>query len=238
MKEGVEGVVRKFIGIMLVLWLCFMAFIIWNGTDGKWTVEDAEKIGELKIAQYSNQIIVVAISEDETTLCFYQREQAGDWNLVLETQAQIGKNGLGKRKEGDGKTPIGSYRFTYAFGILENPGAKIEYVQVDETDYWIDDAESEYYNQFIDSENVIKDWNSAEHICEYGEVYHYVLAINYNESRIPGAGSAVFLHCTTAKMEGTAGCIAIPEVFMKQLLKKVEPQCVLIIDEAKNILKY
>ena len=39
-------------------------------------------------------------------------------------------------------------------------------------------------------------------------------------------------------MDGTAGCVAIPEIFMKQLLKKVDTECVLIIDKAENILKY
>lgn len=226
------------IGIMTVIWLALMANILWQGTDGKWVVGDAEKIGKLEMAQYTNQVIVVAVREDEATLCFYQKDNSGEWELVLETQALIGKNGLGKRKEGDGKTPVGVYQFTHAFGILENPGAKMEYVQVNKKYYWVDDAGSMYYNQFIDISQVEKDWDSAEHICEYGEAYHYVLATSYNKSGIPGVGSAVFLHCTAEDMESTAGCVAIPEFYMQQLMKKVEPQCVLIIDTVDNILKY
>lgn len=224
------------IGIMMIIWLALIANIIWQGTDGKWYVEDAEKVGQLEVAKYTNQVIVVAVSNEEISLSFYEKED--DWELVLETEAIIGKNGLGKTKEGDGKTPVGVFRFTKAFGILENPGTKMVYTQVDEKHYWVDDSGSNYYNQFISMDEVIKDWESAEHICEYGESYHYVLATSYNSQRIPGVGSAVFLHCMSEDADVTAGCIAIPEVYMREILKKVESQCVLIIDEKDNILKY
>lgn len=228
------------IGIMTLVWLVLMANIIWHGTDGKWYVEDAEKIGELEVAKYTDQIIVVAVSDDGARLCFYERatEKKETWRLVLETEAMIGKNGLGKTKEGDGKTPVGVFRFTKAFGILENPGTKMEYMKVDERHYWVDDSDSKYYNQFISIDAVSPDWESAEHICDYGESYHYVLATSYNSDRIPGVGSAVFLHCTSEDAGATAGCIAIPEVYMREVIEHVEPQCVLIVDNMERILCY
>lgn len=226
------------IGTMTIVWLVLMAGIVWQGTDGKWHIEDAEKIGKLEVAKYTNQIIVVAAEGQEAMLCFYQKESAGDWQLVLETEALIGENGLGKRKEGDKKTPTGIYQFTKAFGILENPDTKMEYTQVNGNNYWVDDARSKYYNKFISMNEVVQDWTSAEHICEYGEAYHYVLATSYNISGIPGAGSAVFLHCTDENMESTAGCVAVPEIYMKQIIQSVMPQCVLIIDTVDNISKY
>lgn len=248
------------IGLMTTVWLVLMASIIWQGTDGKWQVEDAEKIGKLEVAKYTDQIIVVAVSEDDATLCFYEKntehendcednEKTGSkrkegeeiknsWSLVLKTEAVIGENGLGKTKEGDGKTPIGIYSFTNCFGILKNPKAKMDYVQVDKSYYWVDDSDSNYYNQFVSTDVVAPDWNSAEHILEYGESYHYVLATSYNIERIPGKGSAVFLHCTSEKSEVTQGCIAVPEVYMQEIVKRVEPQSVLIIDAEENILLY
>lgn len=222
----------------MIIWLTCMMNVIWRGTEGKWLIEDAEKIGRLKVAQYTNQILVVAVKEEGASLCFFEKKSSGEWEMLLETEAMIGENGLGKKREGDGKTPVGVFRFTRAFGILENPGMKWGYTQVSESDYWVDDGGSVYYNQLVDVHSVKKDWESAEHICEYGEVYHYVLAINFNEGNIPGAGSAVFLHCTTEGMEYTAGCVAVPEFFMKKIMTMVEPQCVLIIDEAEHILEY
>ena len=248
-----------FIALLTLTWLVLIADIIWKGTDGNWRIEDAEKIGELEVAQYTNQIIVVAISDEEAILCLYERnltdgqlredmlEETKDkvhgqesmrWELVFETEAVIGKNGLGKTKEGDGKTPAGVFLFTKAFGILENPGTKFEYVQVDERHYWVDDSRSKYYNQLVDIKNVVPDWKSAEHILEYGECYHYVLATSFNVEKIPGAGSAVFLHCVSDDADATAGCIAIPEVYMREIIMRVEQQCILIVDKAENISLY
>ena len=224
------------IALLTFIWLVLMADIIWQGTDGKWTVDDAEKIGELEVAKYTNQIMVVVVSDDGAKLCLY--EHAIDWELVLETEAVIGKNGLGKTKEGDGKTPVGVFLFVEAFGILENPGAKMEYTKVDKSHYWVDDSSSKYYNQFVSTDEVVKDWDMAEHVVEYGESYHYVLATSYNVERIPGNGSAVFLHCMSEQSEATAGCIAVPEVYMREIMKRIEPDCVLIIDREDCVLDY
>lgn len=239
------------IGLMALIWLVLIANIIWQGTDGKWTIEDAEKVGALEVAKYTNQVMIVAVSKDGAHLCLYECESndsvtshggskqgSKNWRLVLETEAIIGKNGLGKTKEGDGKTPIGVFLFVEAFGILENPGAKLPYVQVKEHHYWVDDSGSSYYNKLVSAKGLKSDWTSAEHIIEYGESYHYVLATSYNMECIPGKGSAVFLHCTTGDSDSTAGCIAVPKVYMKEIIKRVEPECVLIIDREENILAY
>lgn len=177
-----------------------------------------------------HQVVVVIVSEENATLFFYEKDMLGEWEEVLRTPAIIGKNGVGKSQEGDGKTPLGIYSFIKAFGILEDPGCKMQYIQVDESHHWIDDEKSKYYNQFVSIRDIEMDWESAEHICEYEEAYHYVLATSYNEENIPGKGSAVFLHCTSEDMEHTAGCIAIPGQCMQEIMKRVDKECKLIID--------
>lgn len=245
------------IGLLTFIWLVLMANIIWMGTDSKWLIEDVEKISQLEVSQYTNQLVMVAVSDEVVRLYLYEKNFADGelwddttqesevtkvetmkWQLVLETEALIGRNGLGKTKEGDGKTPIGVFLFTKAFGILENPGTKMTYTQVSESHYWVDDSNSRYYNQFVNIDEAVPDWKTAEHILEFGECYNYVLATSFNAEGISGAGSAVFLHCVSKDMKATAGCVAIPEVFMRELIKRVEPTCVLIIDEADKILSY
>lgn len=232
------------IGLMTLVWLVLMADILFWGKDGEWMMEDVEKIAKLEVAKYANQMIIVAVSEEGASLCLYERTdltgrvEKRKWQLVLETEAIIGKNGLGKTKEGDGKTPVGVFRFTKAFGILENPGAKMEYIQVNKNHYWVDDSGSNYYNQFVSTEEVAPDWSSAEHIMDYGKSYHYVLATSYNSENIPGVGSAVFLHCMSDRAEATAGCVAVPEVYMREIMRRVKLECVLIIDRTENVLTY
>ena len=250
---------KVLIGLLTLIWLVLMADIIFHGTDGKWMIADAEKIGRLEVAKYTNQIMAVSVSNDAVRLCMYERkdmkeqslestsqqleagrktEDTARWQLVLETEAVIGKNGLGKTKEGDGKTPVGVFLFVEAFGILEDPGTQMEYIKVEKSHYWVDDSESSYYNQLVSTDEVVGDWLSAEHIVEYEESYHYVLATSYNIERIRGKGSAVFLHCTSEMADATEGCIAVPEVYMREILRRIEPECVLIIDQEENVLDY
>ena len=57
----------------------------------------------------------------------------------MTTLGFIGKHGLGKEAEGDGKTPVGDFSFNYAFGIADDPGCAIEYHKVTDDSYWSGD---------------------------------------------------------------------------------------------------
>ena len=192
-------------------------------------------VSNLYCAEDTTQILIVMADGDEAKATLHEKNEAGLWREVLSTDATIGKNGIGKKEEGDGKTPTGMYHFTFGFGIKENPGTVLEYIQVDDSYYWVDDSTSKYYNQFVSTDGVEIDWNSAEHIVDAEESYHYVLALDYNKECVPGLGSAIFLHCTPT---GGAGCVAIPEADMVKILQHVKQDCIVIIDEEKNINNY
>ena len=203
--------------------------------DNSVIVEQIDWVANLKIAEESSQILVVLANGNEADVSLHEKSVDGLWKEIISTEAFIGKNGIGKTKEGDGKTPTGIYHFTFGFGIKENPGTVFEYVQVDDSYYWVDDSDSKYYNQFVSIDTVEKDWNSAEHIVRAEDSYHYVLALDYNKECVPGLGSAIFLHCIPT---GGAGCIAIAEEDMVKILQSVNQDCIVIIDEEKNIHTY
>jgi L,D-peptidoglycan transpeptidase YkuD (ErfK/YbiS/YcfS/YnhG family) len=48
-----------------------------------------------------------------------------DGKVLFVTDVFVGKNGLGKTGEGDGKTPIGTLHPLSAFGVKPNPGTKM-----------------------------------------------------------------------------------------------------------------
>ena len=83
----------------------------------------------------------------------------------------------------------------------------------------MDDRESPFYNEFVTISGREKPWRSAEHLIEETTAYRYVLNICCNSGRIPGKGSAVFLHCSTDG--ATAGCVSVPEDVMRVLLRKL-----------------
>ncbi len=161
---------------------------------------------------------------------FYRKLSGGSeaWDLVFETDGYIGKNGTGKTREGDGKTPLGDFGVREAFGILDNPGTSLPYINVNENTYACDE-DSEYYNRIIDRED-------TEHSCK-GErmydcapAYNYGIAIDYNPDCVWPRGSAIFLHCKGSKGY-TSGCVAIGEAFMKTILECAGPGMRIVIYE-------
>lgn len=192
-------------------------------------------VSNLNVANNTSQLVVVSASGNSATVSLHNKNDDGSWYQVFSTNGKIGRNGLGKTREGDKKTPVGMYSFTKAFGNAPDPGCTIGYTQMDSSYYWVDDNNSAYYNQLVSVNNVGCDWNSAEHISDIG-VYKYTLAVNYNAGCTPGLGSAIFFHCSSGK--ATAGCIAIPESNMIQLMQNLRGDCIIIIDSTNNVYNY
>lgn len=142
------------------------------------------------------------------------------WKCILETHGVVGKNGVSdKSTEGDYCTPKGAFSLGFAFGTQTMNKLNIEYRQINNNSYWVDDVSSSFYNQWVESDSIT--WNSAEHLIDYPQAYKYAVVINYNMSPvISGKGSAIFLHCMTGSY--TAGCIAIPEDDMLFILKHID----------------
>ncbi len=193
-------------------------------------------ITSLDLSNRCSQIIVVASKGNTATVSFHNKGADGVWSELFSTSGFIGRNGIGKTSEGDGKTPIGVFSFIRAFGNSPNPGCSLEYTQVDDSYYWVDDSNSAYYNQFVSTNDVMCDWSSAEHIQAVGSPYNYVLALDYNTSCTPGVGSAIFLHCSSGRP--TSGCIAIPQDKMNKVMQNVSPDCVIVIDNENAIWNY
>lgn len=193
-------------------------------------------VSNLDAARTTTQMIIVAAKKNTAKLSLHTKNEDGVWEEMLVTDAYLGSNGIGKTKEGDKKTPTGKYLFTQAFGRKDNPGVTcMPYTKVDDTYYWVDDSNSIYYNRFVSTNDVVKDWTSAEHISEIA-VYDYVLALNYNSSNTPGYGSAIFLHCSSDR--NTNGCIAIGSDYMKQILSQLRSDCIIIIDTPDQLIHY
>ena len=51
----------------------------------------------------------------------------GKWRVIMNTLGYTGKKGFGKTKEGDKKTPVGTFTFNAAFGIAPDPGCQIRH---------------------------------------------------------------------------------------------------------------
>ncbi len=197
-----------------------------------------EWVTKLPTARYADQLVVVAgLGKTTAWISFHEKDQQGQWVQLMTTPGFIGKEGLGKTKEGDAKTPVGSFRFTKAFGIAEDPGSVIPYLKVTEDLYWSGDVRpGRNYNEMVSIHDLPDlDTESSEHLIDYTVPYQYCLNIGYNTEGTPGLGSALFLHCLGAKKPWTGGCVAIPEDKMRFVLQHAQPDCFIVIDSLENL---
>lgn len=194
------------------------------GTDGTGgAAETAGATDPLEDAEVDRIIYVLGGEGADVTVSYRTRGDDGIWVEQFSVPGKYGNHGsTADKREGDGKTPLGTYRLTMAFGILENPGSVLPYRQLTEYDYWVDDPDSQFYNRLVDSRETGIRWKSAERMIRVKPFYNYGLALSYNEECIPGKGSAIFLHCTKEGDTGTSGCVEIPEEYMKKLVMEVD----------------
>ena len=172
------------------------------------------------------QLIKVKVVDDSKGIL----EFFDDKKKTFETEAFLGRNGVTtNKKEGDLKTPIGSFNLGIAFGTHDiQKEIKMPYIQINENLYWVDDINSRYYNQLVDVQKVSKDWKSAEHLSDYPRQYEYAIEIKTNQENVPGNGSAIFLHCSVKK--STAGCVAIEREKMLEILKNLKENTLINIE--------
>jgi D-alanyl-D-alanine dipeptidase len=197
-------------------------------------------VEELTCTGDSQQAILVtsdSASSSKAVLAAYEKTD-GKWLKVFpDMKAFIGKNGFKKVKnaplsaqdkktykyEGDGCSPMGVFTISTLFGWGSDPGFKLPYRPVTDDDYWVSGNKKELYNVWINRKNgPDKNWTAYERL-KIPE-YKYAAVINYNTGpdRVPGNGSAIFLHKAGSKAY-TSGCTAVSEADLLNILKWLEP---------------
>ena len=118
------------------------------------------------------------------TLTAYQHDATG-WHQVFGPwQADVGYAGFappGQKREGDGRTPSGSFGFDFFFGVLGNPGVQFPFRPVTGPNIvWDDDPSSPLYNQWVDTDTA--DAGAAPEPMDQTPAYDYGAVIAYNMS--------------------------------------------------------
>ncbi len=162
------------------------------------------------------QLITVCADGTDARITLWESD-SGAWSQVYdEMPGKVGRNGVSaKKEEGDGKTPVGLFGITLAFGTSDLTDLGLPYRRITEESYWVDDSNSIFYNQWVEGTEQ-KDWNSAEHMIDYSASYAQGFVIDYNMSPVvPGAGSAIFFHCGDRP---TSGCVATSRDNVQKIL--------------------
>ena len=186
-------------------------------------------ISKYNIADSVKQVLYVnCTGGSDGHLWLVEKDATGEWAVKRDAQCYIGKNGTGKTKEGDGKTPLGVFQVRTAFGIKDNPGTKLDYVKITDDIYCC--GCEKFYNQLISATATGHKCDAGEHMIKYTREYNYGMFIDYNKDNVFGLGSAIFVHCTGASKH-TAGCVAMPEADMKYVLEQAQPGILVVINK-------
>lgn len=192
------------------------------------------------------QVLVVTTSDwsavDATLRCYERKDELSVWIPAGgRIPAVVGRNGLAwgrgvhpdppdggpQKREGDGRAPAGIFRLGPAFGYAPResvPWIALPYRQMTESSKCVDDPASMLYNRLIDEGTLRKDWNSFEEMRRSDGQYRLGMVIGHNTDPVaPGCGSCIFLHIWEKPTKGTAGCTAVPDAGMEEILRRLRP---------------
>lgn len=186
--------------------------------------------GSFASAPPGQVITVQAASAHSVTAVLRTWELEGDGRYVQvhgPFLAEVGVHGVGHTKEGLGRTPIGLFTLTQAFGNRANNGTKLPYFRAGADDWWDENPNSARYNQHVKSR--LSPGGASENLLYAGEAYAHAVVINYNTNPVvKGAGSGFFLHISTGVP--TQGCVSIPSNDLNVVMRWLNPALNPVID--------
>lgn len=150
----------------------------------------------------------------------------------------IGKNGIVKnKKEGDWKTPVGCFsirKVLYRADKLKTLKTVFTTEEIRRDDIWCDDIKSLFYNTKIK----LPFDGSYENLWREDNLYDLIVVLGYNDDPpIPGKGSAIFMHIARPNYSPTAGCIALNQEDLLEILKMSEKKTLVCVGEAPEFIR-
>lgn len=156
----------------------------------------------------------------------------------------LGRNGVvaeADKREGDGRTPAGTYKILRGFyrpDVLSAPEtAGLEMVAIKPDMGWEDDSAKPTYNHFITQGYLA---GQGESFQRNDQCYNLIFVLGHNGAwpyegappagyqANPELGSAIFMHVwrfdDEGKPVGTAGCVALAQDNLLEITKQLEDE--------------
>ena len=180
------------------------------------------------LAPGSRQVLLVtnaAYGQTRASVTGWSLARDGGWRRVLGPfdTAWIGGRGFarpGTKVEGDRRSPTGAFTLPLLFGRARPSGVALPWRTIDYPyDYWVDDPRSPYYNAYVSARRFGR---AAMGTSNPLPRYAAAAGIGYNPRRVPGAGSALFIHPT--HWSPTLGCVGLPTTQLVAALRWLRPQ--------------
>ncbi len=164
-------------------------------------------------------------------------KKKGEWrNFLGPLEGVIGRNGFaapGRKREGDGRTPTGTFRLGTVFGYAPVFPTRMLYRQATVDDVWIDDVHADDYNRWVKRGETRA--ASFERMLRNDDLYKLGIVVEYNtDPVIKGKGSAIFFHLWKEKGVATDGCIALAEADLRRIAGWLDPAAMPVVIMGTN----
>ena len=188
-------------------------------------------------AQQLVLVITLDWNANQGTLSTYSRVD-GRWQVRDGAVAvSIGREGSAwgtglhkpqtglQKQEGDGRSPAGMFAIENAFGYAPAFESPLGYVAMTAADYCIDVSDSAHYNKIVTEkvagraaiERSTEPMRRDIH-ANGDRRYEWGFVIAHNSQAVPNGGSCIFAHVWGSPGQTTAGCTAMSESRMKELI--------------------
>ena len=179
----------------------------------------------------TNQLLLVlGIGQSRfTTAWLLERNNpAAPWRTARGPMPSVvGARGFAppnQKREGDRRTPTGSFTITETFGTEPHAPSRLPYRLLADRDAWCEDPASTNYNQWI---TVDERDATTDRLKRDDNLYRITAVIDYNRNPIiPGHGSAIFMHLadpTRPSGAGTLGCVGLNNTDLQAVIAALDP---------------
>lgn len=138
------------------------------------------------------------------------------------------------KAEGDGRAPAGVFRLSASFGYADAEPTGLPYIPAGPDLRCVDDAASASYN-LVRPMAPDADWQSHERMRRSDDLYRIGVIVAHNgpgvdaallpagasvasERPVAGSGSCIFLHVWRGPGTSTAGCTAMPDARLQEVM--------------------
>lgn len=140
----------------------------------------------------------------------------------------LGRTGVTTdKREGDGGTPLGSFPLRQVFyraDRVARPETALPVEELTPATGWSEDPARDDYNQLVTLDPAAPAADGIDRMTREDHVYDITVIIGYNDDPpVKGRGSAIFMHVARPGYTPTAGCIALSESDLRQVLRAVGP---------------
>lgn len=144
----------------------------------------------------------------------------------LTLPVALGRGGIrASKREGDGATPRGTFlllRLWWRDDRAPRPRTLLPVRRIGPDDAWCEDPRDRRYNRPFK----LRPGEAGDRLRRDDHLYDLLIEIDHNtRPRVPGRGSAVFIHVARPGLGPTAGCVALRAADLRRLLVRLSPKC-------------